>query len=701
MQAVSPGWQTLASPNSTPQMTHRVSIPPSYTQSTSVVQRSPGMRPSPHSVQPYAAERGISATAVRRSVSLQAETPQELGLGEPALGGSYASGSQIGSVSARPSGPGAPSAALLAAVQAAAAGRITDTAPLPGRRRRWATMTEEELNAAVPPGVAAAQAIGYGPSPSASPCLMASQVPGRPPVAMQPAMTSPAMHPGRSPGMNPHPAARRRWASISDDEGMSPMMWPMAHGPMSPLRGAIHRSQNNTPMMGPGTHVAAQVSGLNPNAAEWNLPFMLPQAQAAQAGMPMPMLDPGSAPGYWNGFLGGGLPWGYPGMPAPHPGFLPSTGVQHFVPHTSLGPAMHQVPSHGAQAMPSSALCGPRPCLAHDPMQGFPAELLGRPRPPGGWTAIWVGERAFRAPAIMKEQMEAAGFLVKIYRSHEKCSRALDKKPHIAPTNMFVVAEADAAEMLQYLQGRGAAEMQLVVDAEGADLDRAAELRERLACPEDICMVTVATSWVEVLQTLCNASAEDPLRAAASGGVCLATSGACGAASAPQQAFELQGACGGVEEAWHGGACGGACGVFHDGMEEQQEDAEARAGQCGNPWTLVWISDQAFKPAAVNLKMRLESMGCQVKGYKTQKNAARALDKKRALVRTVVLVSGAEAPAFLAYLAARPELTSCQVVVESSSRTAPVREGPTCRVVESFEDAMMAVQQVALAPGFA
>merc|ERR1711974_38376 len=107
--------------------------------------------------------------------------------------------------------------------------------------------------------------------------------------------------------------------------------------------------------------------------------------------------------------------------------------------------------------------------------------------------------------------------------------------------------------------------------------------------------------------------------------------------------------------------------------------------------TLVWISDQAFKPSAVALKAQLESLGCQVKGYKTHKNAARALDKKRALVRTVVLVDGNEAAPFMAYLASRPEINKTQVVVEASTRAVSVQESLTCQVVESFDQAVAAV----------
>merc|ERR1712039_931512 len=114
------------------------------------------------------------------------------------------------------------------------------------------------------------------------------------------------------------------------------------------------------------------------------------------------------------------------------------------------------------------------------------------------------------------------------------------------------------------------------------------------------------------------------------------------------------------------------------------------------PWTLVWVSDQAFKPAAGAQKAKLEALGCQVKGYKTHKNAARALDKKRALARTVVLVSGAEAAPFIAYLQGRPEISQTRVVVETSSRAVPVREGPTVMMVEDFDSAVQAVRRVAL-----
>merc|ERR1719401_1691800 len=139
---------------------------------------------------------------------------------------------------------------------------------------------------------------------------------------------------------------------------------------------------------------------------------------------------------------------------------------------------------------PCGGTCGA--CGAARYMDG--GAVAARSRPLGSWTAIWVGERAFRNPSSMKEQMEAAGFLVKIYRSHDKCSRALDKKPHISPTNVFVVSEADAEPMLAYLQGRGCAELRFIVDVDGTP---AKDLSTRLQCPEDAAEVAIATTWDE------------------------------------------------------------------------------------------------------------------------------------------------------------------------------------------------------------
>lgn len=118
-------------------------------------------------------------------------------------------------------------------------------------------------------------------------------------------------------------------------------------------------------------------------------------------------------------------------------------------------------------------------------------------------------------------------------------------------------------------------------------------------------------------------------------------------------------------------------------------------------WTVIWVSDQAFKPAAAPQKTQLEGLGCQVKGYKTQKNAARALDKKRAVAKTVMLVSAAEAASLMTYLQSRPELGTIPVVILANGRTAVNKyEGPHCAIAENFEIAMARVLQVAADLGY-
>eukprot|EP00927_Polykrikos_kofoidii_P000656 TRINITY_DN10243_c3_g1_i1.p1 TRINITY_DN10243_c3_g1~~TRINITY_DN10243_c3_g1_i1.p1 ORF type:complete len:724 (-),score=108.04 TRINITY_DN10243_c3_g1_i1:316-2487(-) len=110
-------------------------------------------------------------------------------------------------------------------------------------------------------------------------------------------------------------------------------------------------------------------------------------------------------------------------------------------------------------------------------------------------------------------------------------------------------------------------------------------------------------------------------------------------------------------------------------------------------WTLIWISDSAFKPAASTAKGQLEALGCQVKCYKTHRNATRALDKKYALVRTVVLVTAQEASPFLAYLVSRPELGKVPVIVEGTPRGSNIQDVYTCSVVDDFETALKAVHK--------
>jgi len=269
--------------------------------------------------------------------------------------------------------------------------------------------------------------------------------------------------------------------------------------------------------------------------------------------------------------------------------------------------------------------------------------------------------------------------LLKVYRSCDKCCRALDKKATVPPTNAFLLAAAETEAMFQYLCNRGAGNFRIVVDAEASSPAEVQHLISGIVHPSESSVI-IARSWDEVLAALNSVNME-------ASSFCLPSTS--DVRQTVDEAEALDHKVQSAPPSGSGAALGGELAL--GGGPAMASDA---------PWTLVWISDQAFKPAATSLKAQLESLGCQVKGYKTHKNAARALDKKRALARTVVLVTGAEAAPFLAYLCARPEIASTQVVVEVSARTAGVRESPTCQVVETFDAAVAAVWKIAADPGF-
>jgi len=604
------------------------------------------------------------------------------------IGGSSNTSGQDGGPSGACGSGGAPSAVLAAAVQLAAAASVgpedaaavlvlesSDVVGVPaspllaaalapgnGRRPRWASMTEDDMRR-LPTG---------SPLLQASPVLRAV-VPGTPSPHLAPApawqpaaMTSGWLLPGgglSSSAVSFQGQARRRWASISDDEAASPMMWPQ--------RSPLHRSRRSSsqPLVGPGAAGGSGPSAMTASAQ----PFMLPQAHGP-AGMQSGLMDPhGSSWGqHFVGNAGGCV--------------QPATGAWAMGRQTMWGPsaAMAQqwgMPGGAGPPMMqagmawSGGVCVGTACM---PMAGNLGAMMSSGgeramRALNGLTVVWVGERAFRAPAVMKEQIEGMGFLVKIYRSHDKCSRALDKKGTVASTNVFVVSEGDGGPLLKYLKSREARHIQFVVDAEHSTNPIEAQRLAMHPAPEES-SVAVAFTWDDVLLALQNVSMLASPQAM--GGIVMMGGGG--------DVESVAGAASSMSPVGRGDLSVGETGVVSD-----------------SPWTLVWVSDQAFKPAAGAQKTKLEALGCQVKGYKTHKNAARALDKKRVLVRTVVLVSGAEAPPFLAYLTSRPEIAATPVVVEASSRSVPVRESSICKVVDSFEAAIEAVGQMAADPGFA
>jgi len=577
-----------------------------------------------------------------------------------------------------------------------------------GPRRRWSSMTDEEImtgvrrsSKEVHPGL---DLTAY-PSPGMSPAVAPSAWRSRPAHAF-------AADAG----------ARRRWASLSDDETASPMLWPMRSPVLHAGRGG-RRSQSGTPMMGPTAGTMPGLAKVSEHAvAEDVEDFMLPptpqpaQANAAASSKQIPMTPenyPMAWPYAWEpapmmGFDQAALasqswqqgwmmrqsdPQSWPPQPWPEAGGLcpaPQVGGGLDLAAYAGPPAASNGLGWVPMGAPSAAeISQAQLWFAQEQMaeQQPPAELSGSwmqlPGEQGGAPAaatvcslVWIGERAFRAAAATKEQIESLGYSIKVYRSHDRCSRMLDKKGTLASNTVFLVSEAEAQPMLQYLHSRGATGLRVAVDAEGFNPQQAWELSETLPELEESCAVRICSSWDELMTALCEIYHEAFYLGAAGAGAKLQA-----ATSSAPVALERPAAKGTAKDS------------------AGPEAATAPASD--NPWTLVWISDQAFKPTAVSLKVQLEALGCQVKGYKTHKNAARALDKKRALVRTIVMVTGAEAPLFLQYIASRPELAATPVVVEATSRSIAVKESPTVQVCDSFDAASAAVWKMAHDPGFA
>jgi len=525
------------------------------------------------------------------------------------------------------------------------------------------------------------------------------------------------VHPGLdlaaypSPGMSPAVApwrsrqafaadagARRRWASLSDDETQSPMLWPMRSPVLHGQRGG-RRSHSGTPLMGPSAGGIPGLAKVSEHAvAEEVEDFMLPPTPQPQAQLgtsptskQVPM-TPENFPMAWPNPWESGPMFGCDqamaaqwqqqwimrqGDPAWPPPWSQAGGLYPLAPQVAGGFGAADSASSSFGWVPMGAAGAAEISQAQLWLgQEQAAEQMQLSSDPSGSAApcplVWVGERAFRASAAAKEQIEGLGYSIKVYRSHDRCSRMLDKKSALASHSVFVLSEADAKPMLQYLRSRSATGVRVLVDAEGFSAQQVWELSETFPELEEASAVRVCVSWDELLTSLCEIYQEALYLGLSAANAKLQP--ATGPVMAPAESKQPKDA---------------------QGVEASNQKASE------NSWTLVWISDQAFKPTAVSLKTQLEGLGCQVKGYKTHKNAARALDKKRALVRTVVMVTGAEAPPFLQYIASRPELTSTPVVVEATSRSIPVRESPTVQVCDSFDAAANAVWKVAHEPGFA
>eukprot|EP00405_Crypthecodinium_cohnii_P050315 CAMPEP_0206602298 /NCGR_PEP_ID=MMETSP0325_2-20121206/47297_1 /ASSEMBLY_ACC=CAM_ASM_000347 /TAXON_ID=2866 /ORGANISM="Crypthecodinium cohnii, Strain Seligo" /LENGTH=796 /DNA_ID=CAMNT_0054114745 /DNA_START=213 /DNA_END=2600 /DNA_ORIENTATION=+ len=562
----------------------------------------------------------------------------------------------------------------------------------PAGRPRWASMTEEEMRKL--PGASPI----LGPSPAHRPCA----VPATPSPHLAPNPRWPTGQPvanwllpsaQQEQGFVP---ARKRWASVSDDETTSPMLWP--------TRSPLQRPRGKGGGAGPAGAAPGRRQGGNQQA------FLLPQAHPGMQPM-QPVMVPGdgTVADMWQPFPVG-----------PGPGAEASVEAQQAA---WAAAAMRYWPSGGwggcgapFAGMPWAGMCdaGGYFGAGYGCGCGFTptdAEAGADRVAQTGYTVLWVGEAAFRASPSKKEQITKLGYDVRIYRSHDKCTKALSKKNNLSQgQTTFVVSEADASPILEYLRSREVMNLNVIVDMEEKqDTTEAEKLKSHPGAETNYLAISHAWSDVlDVLRTIASVAENFTVQQGPVGPM-LAAAAAAAHASASQGATSSAAPASGLLDhsrpldldplrsnprgrgSGAGGAVGSTAVLTAGGAEASAASAAAAnnvAGSSDTPWTLVWVSDQAFKPAAAALKAKLEAMGCQVKGYKTHKNAARALDKKRVLVRTIVLLSGAEAPAFTTYLANRPELAGTPVVVESNSRAAPVKPTATVKVADSFDEAV-------------
>ena len=120
------------------------------------------------------------------------------------------------------------------------------------------------------------------------------------------------------------------------------------------------------------------------------------------------------------------------------------------------------------------------------------------------------------------------------------------------------------------------------------------------------------------------------------------------------------------------------------------------------PWTLIWVSEHAFKQASESAAKVFETLGCKVKRFRTSDKATIALGKKAGISNTILLVTQEQARGMANFLTARGLVEDVPLVVLGNSTT---QHGlpPTypLSIAESCEDALDIVKAIAVQYGFA
>jgi len=109
------------------------------------------------------------------------------------------------------------------------------------------------------------------------------------------------------------------------------------------------------------------------------------------------------------------------------------------------------------------------------------------------------------------------------------------------------------------------------------------------------------------------------------------------------------------------------------------------------PWTLIWVSEQASKRGAEATAKVFETLGCQVKQYRTSSEATIALRRTADISNTILLASKEQAPGMANFLMAWDLVQDVPLVVLDKPFSAQ----------HSCEDAMDTVKAISVQYGFA
>ncbi|CAJ1439299.1 unnamed protein product, partial [Effrenium voratum] len=214
------------------------------------------------------------------------------------------------------------------------------------------------------------------------------------------------------------------------------MLWPMRSPALHVQPG--RRSQSSTPLMGPaGSGMLAKVS--EHAVVDECEDFMLPPTPQAPNSSPTKQVPstPESFPVPWPDWQAYGQvpPWQQMWIMRNDPAWSNWPQASSYpMPMGGFGGGAN----FGWLPMENAGMWLP----PESEMEQLAGPWLQLPETPS-WSLIWVGERAIRASAAgspltkgadgfgekaEKEQLEQLGFTVKLYRNHERCSRALEKK---------------------------------------------------------------------------------------------------------------------------------------------------------------------------------------------------------------------------------------------------------------------------------